>query len=144
MNDKSVSKSTHRRMRAALVLVVDDFSDAREMYAEVLELAGYRVEQADNGADAVAKARELHPSVIVMDLSLPVLDGWEATRILKSDPDTSDQRIVAISAHSLDAHIARVLDAGADAFLAKPCLPDDLVSAVHRLLEPRDSRDAIC
>lgn len=112
------------------------------MYAEVLELAGFRVEQADNGADAVSKARELHPSVIVMDLSLPILDGWEATRILKSDPSTWTSRIVAISAHSLDAHIARVLEAGADAFLSKPCLPDDLVSAVRYLLEQPAARNA--
>jgi two-component system, cell cycle response regulator DivK len=141
MNARAALKTTQRRTRPPLVLVVDDFPDARDLYAEVLELAGFRVEQADNGAAAVERARQLHPSVIVMDLSLPILDGWEATRILKSDPSTCTQRIVAISAHSLDSHIARALDAGADAFLSKPCLPDELVSAVRHLLEQRVSRN---
>jgi CheY-like chemotaxis protein len=119
---------------------VDDFRDAREMYAEVLELAGYRVEQAENGVEAVAKAKRLLPSVIVMDLSLPIMDGWEATRRIKAHKHTRSCKIVAISAHSLDAHIRRAREVGCAEFIAKPCLPDVLVDAVRRQLEPMRER----
>ena len=71
-----------------LVLVVDDYQDAREMYAEYLEFSGFRVEQATNGAEALDKAFALLPDVILMDLSLPIIDGWEATRRLKGDERT--------------------------------------------------------
>ena len=67
------------------VLVVDDFDDAREMYAEYLEFAGFQVETARNGAEAVEKAQVAEPDIILMDLSLPVMDGWEATRLIKGD-----------------------------------------------------------
>jgi hypothetical protein len=72
------------------VLVVDDIADHREMYIEYLRFAGFRVAGAADGASAIDAARTLRPSVILMDLSLPGIDGWEATRILKSDPQTRD------------------------------------------------------
>ena len=68
-----------------LVLVVDDYQDAREMYAEYFKASGFRVAEARTGIEAVAKARELLPDCILMDLSLPGIDGWEATRQLKAD-----------------------------------------------------------
>ena len=71
-----------------LVLVVDDYQDAREMYAEYLKASGFRVAEARTGIEAVAKAREVNPDCILMDLSLPGIDGWEATRQLKADPST--------------------------------------------------------
>ncbi|HLM46046.1 MAG TPA: response regulator, partial [Myxococcaceae bacterium] len=77
-----------RNDTAPLVLIVDDYQDAREMYAEYLEFSGFRVAEARNGAEAVEKAFALRPSVILMDLSLPVMDGWEATRRLKADART--------------------------------------------------------
>ena len=73
-----------------LVLVVDDYQDAREMYAEYLEFSGFRVAEAKDGREAVDKAFALAPDVILMDLSLPVLDGWEATRLIKADARTQD------------------------------------------------------
>nr|MDQ3346975.1 response regulator [Acidobacteriota bacterium] len=71
-----------------LILLVDDFDDAREMYRDYLAFAGFRVQTACDGREAVEKARALSPDLILMDLSLPVVDGWEATRILKADPAT--------------------------------------------------------
>ena len=71
-----------------LVLVVDDFQDNREMYCEYLAFAGFRVIEAANGQEAVDQAFEKLPDVIIMDLSLPVMDGWEATRLLKRDERT--------------------------------------------------------
>src|ERR671922_829464 len=84
-----------------LVLVVEDYQDAREMYAAYLQFSGYRVAEAANGLEALEKTRELMPDVILMDLSLPKMDGWEATRRLKADRQTSHIPIVAVTAHAL-------------------------------------------
>jgi two-component system, cell cycle response regulator DivK len=117
-----------------LVLIVDDYQDAREMYAEYLEFSGYRVAEARNGLEAVEKAFALHPAVILMDLSLPVMDGWEATRRLKSDARTRSIPVVALTGHALDGHSREAQDAGCDAYVTKPCLPDELVREVQRVL----------
>jgi len=83
-----------------LVLVVDDYKDAREMYSEYLKASGFRVVEAGTGVEAVAKAHALQPNCILMDLSLPGIDGWEATRQLKSDGNTAHIPIVAITGHT--------------------------------------------
>ena len=82
-----------------LILVVDDFEDNREMYTQYLRFNGYRVAEAVDGLDALTKAAALRPDLIVMDLSLPRLDGWEATRRLKKDPLTSQIPVVALTGH---------------------------------------------
>jgi two-component system, cell cycle response regulator DivK len=117
-----------------LILIVDDYQDAREMYAEYLEFSGFRVVEARNGAEALEKALELLPSVILMDLSLPVMDGWEATRRLKADARTRVIPVVALTGHALDGHSREAQDAGCDAYVTKPCLPDALVREVQRML----------
>ncbi|WP_309891082.1 response regulator [Archangium sp.] len=123
-----------RNDTAPLVLIVDDYQDAREMYAEYLEFSGFRVAEARNGAEAVEKAFALHPAVILMDLSLPVMDGWEATRRLKADARTRAIPVVALTGHALDGHSREAQDAGCDAYVTKPCLPDALVLEVRRML----------
>ncbi len=129
---------------APLILVVEDFDDAREMYRDYLEFAGFRVETARDGREAIDKAHALHPDLILMDLSLPGVDGWEATRLLKADPATRHLLIVALSAHALAAEGDRARAAGCDGFIAKPCLPPDLVTEITRYLklqpEPRERR----
>jgi CheY-like chemotaxis protein len=117
-----------------LVLIVDDYEDAREMYAEYLQFSGFRVAEARNGLEAVEKAFALRPAVILMDLSLPVMDGWEATRRLKKDPRTRSIPVVALTGHALDGNSREAEDAGCDAYVTKPCLPDDLVREVQRIL----------
>jgi two-component system, cell cycle response regulator DivK len=117
-----------------LVLVVDDFLDAREMYAEYFLFSGFRVAEAANGAEALAKAIELSPQVILMDLSMPGMDGWEATRRLKSDTRTKDIPVIALTGHALTGFQESAKLAGCDAFVTKPCLPDTLVAEVRRLL----------
>jgi CheY-like chemotaxis protein len=117
-----------------LVLVVDDFQDNREMYAEYLAFAGFRVIEASNGKEAVDQALEKLPDVIIMDLSLPVMDGWEATRLLKKDERTKLIPVVALTGHALAGHSKGARDAGCDSFLAKPCLPDQLVAEIRRIL----------
>ncbi len=118
----------------SLVLVVDDFHDNREMYMQYLSFAGYRVAEAVDGEDALAKARSLLPDVIVMDLSLPRLDGWEATRRLKKDPLTQAIPVIALTGHALAGHAEGALGAGCDAFVTKPCVPSELEARVREML----------
>jgi two-component system, cell cycle response regulator DivK len=122
--------------RLPLVLVVDDYQDAREMYVEYLRFCGFRVEEASTGAEALQKARELVPDVILMDLSLPGMDGWTATRTLKSDERTRRIPVVALTGHALAGASESAKQAGCDAFVTKPCLPDDLVVQLRRMLTP--------
>ncbi len=122
---------------APLVLVVEDHTDAREMYVAGLELAGFRVAEAADGLQAVARAIDLRPTVIVMDLSLPGLDGWAATRQLKSDARTASIPVIALSGHTLSRHIDEARAAGCVAVLVKPCLPDAVAAEVRRALGDR-------
>ena len=117
-----------------LILVVDDYQDAREMYAEYLQYSGFRVAEARNGNEAVTQARSLKPDLILMDLSLPGMDGWEATRVLKADDETRHIPIVALTGHALAGASEGARKAGCDSFVTKPCLPDDLVVEVRRML----------
>ena len=120
---------------APLILVVDDYQDAREMYAEYLQFSGFRVAEARNGNEAVAQAFSLRPDLILMDLSLPGMDGWEATRVLKADERTKHIPVVALTGHALAGASAGARKAGCDSFVTKPCLPDDLVVEVRRMLD---------
>ena len=117
-----------------LILVVDDYQDAREMYAEYLQFSGFRVAEARNGNEAVEQAFALKPDLILMDLSLPGMDGWEATRRLKADDTTRHIPIVALTGHALAGASDGAKKAGCDSFVTKPCLPDDLVVEVRRML----------
>ena len=121
-------------VRQALVLVVEDYQDAREMYAAYLQFSGFRVAEATNGLEAIEKALELRPDIILMDLALPKMDGWEATRRLKSDDRTKHIPIVALTGHALAGHAEGARQAGCDAFVTKPCLPDALVAEIQRML----------
>lgn len=118
-----------------LVLVVEDYQDAREMYAAYLQFSGFEVAEAGNGVEAIEKTRELLPDIVLMDLALPRLDGWEATRRLKNDERTRHIPIVALTGHALAGHAEGARDAGCDAFVTKPCLPDALVAEIKRLLD---------
>lgn len=125
------------RSRLPLVLVVDDYQDAREMHAERLGACGFSVAEAKTGDEAVAKALELLPDAIVMDLSLPGMDGWTATRAVKTDARTRSIPVVALTGNARADALIAAREAGCDAFLIKPCLPDDMVAAVRRILEEK-------
>jgi CheY-like chemotaxis protein len=124
-----------------LVLVVEDYQDAREMYAAYLQFSGFDVAEAANGVEAVEKTTELLPDIVLMDLALPRMDGWEATRRLKADPRTRDIPIVALTGHALAGHAEGAREAGCDAFVTKPCLPDALVAEIRRLLDRPGAND---
>ncbi len=123
-----------------LVLVVDDAAEARELYSEYLEFCGFRVRTACDGQQALIAAQEETPNIIVMDLCMPVVNGWEAIRAMKTDPRTSDVPIIAVSAYHGDA-ATRAREAGAEVCLAKPCLPSQLARAIKALLVWRRSAE---
>jgi len=86
----------------------------------------------------VAKAIALRPSVIIMDLAMPRMDGWEATKRIKANPATHDIPIIALTGHVIERSRERAIEAGADGYLTKPCYPDSLLAEVHRVMrEPR-------
>lgn len=126
-----------------LVLIVDDVDDGREICAEYLQFRGFRVATAADGLEALEKAFELLPDLILMDLSLPKLDGWEATRRLKQDERTRTIPVIALTAHALVSTHERAREAGCDAVVTKPVLPRELEQEVRRQLEksPRASGD---
>jgi CheY-like chemotaxis protein len=120
-----------------LVLVVEDYQDAREMYSAYLQFSGFQVAEATNGVEAIDKTLELMPDIILMDLALPKMDGWEATRRLKLDDRTKHIPIVALTGHALAGHAEGARQAGCDSFVTKPCLPDALVAEIQRMLAAR-------
>ena len=115
-----------------LVLLVDDCQDTRELYAEYLELSGFDVKEAGDGIVAVDQAVQVHPDIIVMDMSLPRLDGREAARQLRADVRTRGIPLVMISGYDADKLPAS--DGLWDHYLGKPCAPETLVSVIGRLV----------
>ena len=118
-----------------LVLLVEDDRDGRRVFAEWLRDAGFRVEQAHNGLQALERAFDLLPDAILTDLNIPGIDGYELTRRLKSDPRTASLPILAVTGYAPFAQDpARADRAGCDAILAKPCDPDDLALTLNTLI----------
>lgn len=117
-----------------LVLLVEDQPDLRRLYAEQLALSGFDVIEAGDGAAALARTTEQTPDVVLMDLSLPGIDGWEATRRLKNDERTAHIPVVALTAHDGAGELQRATQAGCDWFVPKPCPPDALIVEVRRVL----------
>jgi two-component system cell cycle response regulator DivK len=116
-----------------LVLVVDDFADNRELYAATFADAGYEVEEAENGQEALDFIERRRPAAVVMDLSMPVLDGWETTRRIKADATTAGIVVIAVTGHATHFGLQRAKEAGADVVVAKPCLPQDLLAVLRSL-----------
>ena len=119
---------------APLILVVDDLDDARFMYSLYFTTHGFRVVEAANGEEAIRLAREHPPALVLMDLGLPVMDGWEATRRIKADRRTRGVPVLALSGHAFPDSMKRAKAAGADAFLVKPCLPAIVLAKINEML----------
>ena len=117
------------------VLVVDDYLDGREMVAEYLAFRGFVVCEASNGIEALELARRIQPEIVLMDLRMPGMDGWEATRRLKRDPKTRHIPIVALTAHALTPEINTAREAGCDAVIAKPCDISVLADSLIKMLK---------
>ena len=124
----------HSQAEVATVLLVEDTEDNRQMMRRLLELSGYRVVEATNGKEAVEVASRVRPQIILMDLSLPLVDGLAATRSIRVLPGLDKVPIVAVSAHdSADFH-SEALAAGCDAYITKPIDYSELEEVVGRLL----------
>lgn len=120
-------------MRKKSVLLVEDQHDNRVIYRTILEFAGFGVYEATNGEEGVQSAREHRPDLILMDLSMPVLDGWGAVRLLKSDPDLAGIPVCAVSAHvPLEGDAERAKEAGFECYLTKPVEPREVLAEVER------------
>jgi CheY-like chemotaxis protein len=119
---------------APLVLCADDDRDILALLALRLERAGYRVAQAVDGEQALVLARELHPDVLVLDVMMPRMTGTEVLAALRADESTAGLRVVLLSARAQETDIERGLEAGADAYLAKPFQAPELLEVVARLV----------
>ncbi|MDB4890322.1 MAG: response regulator receiver [Gemmatimonadetes bacterium] len=121
------------------ILLVEDNEDNRIIYSTVLRHVGYDVVEAEDGVQAVALARSALPDLILMDISIPGMDGWEATRILRKDPTTMAIPIIALTAHALTDDRERALQMGFTAYLAKPVEPRTVVAEVRRWIGTGES-----
>jgi two-component system cell cycle response regulator DivK len=117
------------------VLVVDDFRDGRELVAEYLTFRGFEVHVACDGAEAIEVARTVQPAIVLMDLSMPGIDGWQAARLLKNDPETQAITIIAVTAHALKRERDAARDAGCDGVICKPFDLTTLADALPRVLK---------
>jgi two-component system cell cycle response regulator DivK len=120
--------------RAPLVLIADDVEDNREMYRDFLVYHGLGVVTATNGREALEEAFARLPDAIVLDLTMPDIDGWEACRRLKADERTKDIPIVAVTGHALKGAEGTAKAAGCEVYLIKPCLPEQLLDEINRLI----------
>ncbi len=128
------TQSSHRRDAVPKVLLVEDTEDNRQMMRKLLELSGFQVVEAVNGREAVEVASKTKPEVILMDLSLPYIDGLAATRQIRSLPDMSNVPIIAVSAHDTADFHSDALAAGCNAYLTKPINYPELEDVVNKLL----------
>ena len=119
----------------AKILLVEDNEMNRDMLSRRLERKGHTVIMAVDGAEGVAKARSESPALILMDMSLPVLDGWEATKQIKADPATQSIPIIALTAHAMAADEQRAREAGCDDFDVKPIELERLLGKIQTLLQ---------
>lgn len=126
--------------RRRKVLIVEDNEDNRIVYSTMLRHFGFDVDEAENGAEGILKARTNHPDLILMDIAIPLVDGWEAVQRLKKDPATSHIPIVALTAHAMPADRERAVQVGCDGYLAKPCEPRAVVEEVKRILAAEPAR----
>jgi two-component system, cell cycle response regulator DivK len=133
--EPEVRRAPGVRDTTPVVLFADDNADTRELYAYYLAQQGYRVELAEDGVEALRKVGLLRPDIILMDLSMPGIDGWELTGMLKAAPHTRTIPIVVLTAHSHSADRERAYAAGCDGFLVKPVSPRALARAIAEELD---------
>jgi two-component system, cell cycle response regulator DivK len=125
--------------RRPFILVVDDVEDNREIYALCFAAQGYRVAEAVDGEEALTIIAQDPPDLVVMDLSMPRLDGWETTRLIKSNPRTKNIIVLVVTGFAMRDDLARARAAGADDVCTKPCLPGVLLEKVEALLPRRST-----
>lgn len=118
-----------------LVLVVEDNEQNLYLVTFLLEKNGYEVIAARDGAEGVRKAKQERPDLILMDMRLPIMDGYEATRQVKSFPELKATPVIALTAYAMRGDRERTLEAGCDAYVEKPIVPEDLIRVVENCLK---------
>ncbi len=143
MTEESLSPppNPNDEARGISVLLVEDTEDNRVMMRRLLEMSGYRVAEAINGAEAVKNAERVRPQIILMDLSLPIVDGLAATRRIRALPQFENVPIIAVSAHDTADFHADALAAGCNAYITKPIDFGELEEVIQRLLQQKNSQD---
>ncbi len=121
---------------ASTILIADDYEDNLELLRLLLVAAHYRVIEARNGAECLKLAKQLRPELVMVDLSMPVVDGWDMLRALRADTQTASIPCIAVTAHG-DADRDRALRAGFNAYVSKPFRGTELLECVARLLSPQ-------
>ncbi len=116
------------------ILVVEDTEDNRQILRDLLGMAGYDMVEAHDGAQGVAMAAEHKPDLILMDIQMPVMDGYEATRRIKAIPELKATPIVAVTSYALSGDEQKTRDAGCDAYIAKPYSPRQMLAKVREIL----------
>lgn len=116
------------------ILVVEDEKDNRQILRDLLGNAGYELTEAENGEEAIAAAAERRPNLILMDIQLPVMDGYEATRLIRTNPALRSVPIIAVTSYALAGDEGKALAAGCDGYVSKPYSPRDLLAKVRAYL----------
>ena len=128
---------TNESSQGARILLVEDNELNRDMLSRRLQRRGFQVTTAIEGEGAIEQAKTMKPDLILMDMGLPGLNGWDATRRLKADPETAPIPVVALTAHAMSGDREQALSAGCNAFETKPVELDRLLNTIHRLLSLR-------
>jgi len=116
------------------ILVVEDQEDNRQILRDLLGNAGYAMQEAENGQDALAAVAKQRPDLILMDIQLPILDGYEATRRLKANPDTKSIPIIVVTSYALSGDESKARASGCDAYVTKPYSPRALLAKIKEFL----------
>ena len=122
-------------MMPPLVLIVEDIEDNLVLIKSLLEMADFPVVEARDGREAIAQAHAHHPDLILLDMSLPEIDGWTVARTLRQLPDFGSTLIVALTAHAMPGDREKTLEAGCDEFLTKPIDVPNFLPAITKILE---------
>ena len=123
---------------APLVLIVEDIEDNLILIRSLLEIADFRVLEARDGREAITQAQTHHPDLILLDMSLPEIDGWTVTRILRAAPEFRSTLIVALTAHAMPGDREKTLEAGCNEFMTKPIDVPNFLPALTKILESRN------
>jgi len=116
------------------ILVVEDQEDNRQILRDLLGNAGYELTEAENGEEAITAAGKQRPDLILMDIQLPIMDGYEATRLIRTNPDLRSVPIIAVTSYALAGDEDKALAAGCDGYVTKPYSPRDLLAKVRTYL----------
>jgi two-component system cell cycle response regulator DivK len=117
------------------ILVVEDQEDNRQILRDLLASTDYEITEAENGLEALAAVAKHRPDLILMDIQLPILDGYEATRRIKADPELRSIPIIAVTSYALSGDEAKAREAGCDAYVPKPYSPRQLLAKINEFLK---------